>query len=753
MAIIQCPNCSKKLKLKAVPSGKKVRCPGCKEAFQPKAASSGAPPARKKVRKKPKPVDDDFVDFDDDGAYDDSGFEEEFDESPAPRKPKGKSRSKKKGGKPSKKKPAAKSKAPLFIGIGVLVAAAIGGGIFFAMSGGEDDGGTDIADTSTDTGTDPSTDTTDNQDNGTETEGTTSSAAPPVASNPVEVSGVNLQWLPGDSEVIAFIDVEKILSGPAGNVLPMFEEQLSEVREESGFGPEDIKSVTLGIAGLSDAVASGQEPGPENTEASFVVRATSAIDKTKLLSAIPNATEATTGDISYIQVPDDPKPPGAIWLADSTTAVVGSEEYILAVAAGASEPPAVDESLLNAETAIRIAFTPNNASAVFRAEPVPDQAPMPPLQPMVDFVKVVQPTISAAGIGIDLSKDITISGAIKTDNPSSATAVSTALTKLMDDMKAMAENPPPGMSMGFAPPPGSGEMPPLEVSTADTTTMFSITQVGAGEQLAAAAPMIPLMVQGAMGGMGGPGGGMMGGPGGGMMGGPGGGMAGPPPADQSLRRVGLALMNFQSAWGRLPNAASKDPSGNRLLSWRVHVLEFLGPQEHALYKQFNLEEPWDGPTNRPLLDQIPDAFRSSEPGVDPAKTLIQVVVGPNSVFEGDTGRGLNEILDGTSNTIMFVEVSPDRAVNWTEPTDFEFNPTAPADGLGVEPGIFKAGFVDGSVKTIDGTLDAEILAAMFSRNLGDFVPPDAVQGVQDDDAEGFGPPGGGFGSVPDGPPQ
>jgi len=50
--------------------------------------------------------------------------------------------------------------------------------------------------------------------------------------------------------------------------------------------------------------------------------------------------------------------------------------------------------------------------------------------------------------------------------------------------------------------------------------------------------------------------------------------------------------------GPLPPAVRKGPDGQPLFSWRVLILPYL-EQDH-LYRQFNLDEPWDSPHNMSL---------------------------------------------------------------------------------------------------------------------------------------------------------
>src|SRR5262249_51036019 len=58
------------------------------------------------------------------------------------------------------------------------------------------------------------------------------------------------------------------------------------------------------------------------------------------------------------------------------------------------------------------------------------------------------------------------------------------------------------------------------------------------------------------------------------------------------------------------------PTGDKSksqLSWRVRILPFLGQTEEKLYKQFNLDEPWNSDHNRALISQMPERYHS--PGI------------------------------------------------------------------------------------------------------------------------------------------
>ena len=74
----------------------------------------------------------------------------------------------------------------------------------------------------------------------------------------------------------------------------------------------------------------------------------------------------------------------------------------------------------------------------------------------------------------------------------------------------------------------------------------------------------------------------------------------------NLKQIGLAMHNFHDAKKRFPASGTKDENGRPLLSWRVHILPYLG--EKALFDQFHLNEPWNSEHNRKLVSQMPAVF-------------------------------------------------------------------------------------------------------------------------------------------------
>jgi hypothetical protein len=194
-------------------------------------------------------------------------------------------------------------------------------------------------------------------------------------------------------------------------------------------------------------------------------------------------------------------------------------------------------------------------------------------------------------------------------------------------------------------------------------------------------------------------------------------------AANDMKQLGIALHNYHSAMGRFPAVASFDKQSKPLLSWRVHLLPYLG--EEKLYKEFKLDEPWDSEHNKKLIAKMPKAF------VNPAnpklaadgKTTYVAPVHTTAIFTGDMqGTRIVDITDGTSNTILLVDVDDADAVIWTKPHDLKLDPKNPAKGLSTRhDDRYMLLLADGSVEFIEKKIDKEALNAFFTKAGGEVV--------------------------------
>jgi prepilin-type processing-associated H-X9-DG protein len=163
----------------------------------------------------------------------------------------------------------------------------------------------------------------------------------------------------------------------------------------------------------------------------------------------------------------------------------------------------------------------------------------------------------------------------------------------------------------------------------------------------------------------------------------------------NLKQIGIALHSFHDVNNALPAAAVVDKKGKPLLSWRVMILPYI--EQDELFKQFNLDEPWDSENNKKLIDKMPKTYALPNKLSKPGETHYRVLVGGGSMWDWVQGTTLAQVTDGLSNTWMVVEA--EEGVPWTKPDELEFDPKKPLPKFGTK---FKGGFNvlygDGSVR-------------------------------------------------------
>ncbi|MBN1910095.1 MAG: DUF1559 domain-containing protein [Pirellulales bacterium] len=184
---------------------------------------------------------------------------------------------------------------------------------------------------------------------------------------------------------------------------------------------------------------------------------------------------------------------------------------------------------------------------------------------------------------------------------------------------------------------------------------------------------------------------------------------------EKMRQIGIAMHNYVDSHKTFPAQANYDKNGKPLLSWRVHLLPYMEGQK--LYKQFRLDEPWDSPHNRKLIEKMPDIYRSPASKAGKGHTVFLRPVGPQTACPGKEPVRIRDITDGTSNTILLVEANDEQAVIWTKPEDLPFDPKNPTRGLGsLVPDGFNSLFADASARFIRVPNSPGRLRAVMTRN-------------------------------------
>jgi len=123
---------------------------------------------------------------------------------------------------------------------------------------------------------------------------------------------------------------------------------------------------------------------------------------------------------------------------------------------------------------------------------------------------------------------------------------------------------------------------------------------------------------------------------------------------------------------------------------------------------------------------MPDVYRSPSARTPKPKGITPYVVpvGEGTIFTGGAERiALDKIVDGSSNTIMILQVADSAAVTWTKPEDRPFDVKKLKHRL-ANKGInaFLTAFADASVRTLPINIDPKTLELLLLRDDGQPTP-------------------------------
>jgi hypothetical protein len=180
----------------------------------------------------------------------------------------------------------------------------------------------------------------------------------------------------------------------------------------------------------------------------------------------------------------------------------------------------------------------------------------------------------------------------------------------------------------------------------------------------------------------------------------------------NLKQMALAMHNFHDTYRSFPPAAGCQPEDGPAmdagLSWRVALLPFL--EEGALYREFKLNEPWDSPNNKRLLERMPKVYMLPGAEDPPGMTHYRVFVGTTAAFAPPEemgparGRSIPQFTNGLSNSILIIEAAD--AVPWTKPDELPYTPGRQLPRLRTTSRGTTAAMADGSVQMLP---EADIL--------------------------------------------
>lgn len=188
-----------------------------------------------------------------------------------------------------------------------------------------------------------------------------------------------------------------------------------------------------------------------------------------------------------------------------------------------------------------------------------------------------------------------------------------------------------------------------------------------------------------------------------------------------LKQIGLALHNYHDDYRAFPPAYTVDADGKPLHSWRTLILPYL--DQKPLYNTIDLTKPWDDPVNAHALETRVEVYHcpsTSHPG---AHTVYLANASQSGCFRPGLSRKISDIIDGSSNTILILEVPENLAVPWMSPEDADealfMNITADS-GLHHTGGVH-ATLCDGAVRFISANLPIATRRALLTIEAGDTI--------------------------------
>ena len=206
-----------------------------------------------------------------------------------------------------------------------------------------------------------------------------------------------------------------------------------------------------------------------------------------------------------------------------------------------------------------------------------------------------------------------------------------------------------------------------------------------------------------------------------------------------VRQLTLAIINYENGRGAFPPAYKTDDTGKPVHSWRVLILPNI--EQSALHRKYDFDEPWDGPNNIKLLDQMPQIYACCTKDSPANSTPYKLVVDKGTPFEGGQTIGYGDILDGSSNTFAVVE-DLRNPVPWTKPEDLTIEQAVAllahrkrSDTSRVSHSMFTStisgpavSLVDGSTHSVRPHVNPDVIRNYCIRNDGQVVDIDMFRG-------------------------
>lgn len=188
----------------------------------------------------------------------------------------------------------------------------------------------------------------------------------------------------------------------------------------------------------------------------------------------------------------------------------------------------------------------------------------------------------------------------------------------------------------------------------------------------------------------------------------------------NMKMIGLAILNYHDTYNQLPPATIYDDQGRPLASGFVALLPFL--EQSGIAQQWQMDKAWDSPENIQLSMTAIKTFQDpSSTNPNPAHSDYYFVGGNGGYFDEKQGqRKISHIIDGTSNTIMVIELKTGNS-SWAEPGVFDIASFAQGLPPGNHPRGNNALMGDAAVRFISDDISPTTLQALGTAQGGEVV--------------------------------
>jgi prepilin-type processing-associated H-X9-DG protein len=193
-------------------------------------------------------------------------------------------------------------------------------------------------------------------------------------------------------------------------------------------------------------------------------------------------------------------------------------------------------------------------------------------------------------------------------------------------------------------------------------------------------------------------------------------LANQPPPNWNIKQIGLAASTYHDMDGKLPPGGSFTPAGGMLHSWETHILPYMWYDSRGIDRK----KPWNDPVNEKYFKSVIPEFLN--PDLSPPSLRDGDGYGLSHysanirVLGANRSMKLDEITNGTSNTILFGEVNANfqpwgHPVNWRDPVR-GINRSPNGFGGPSSSGGVNFAMADGSIRFVSENVSPEVLRAM-----------------------------------------